>query len=269
MRLFLILALMAVPSTAVMARPLHESDSAMAAVAKNARSVSVFWIDSLPRPECDPAFTDSLRFTRCHAVRAASVSQGKGWNRRLATLLGSDTKSWYDGPCGFSARAVVRFRGKSAPSTLVVFADRCDSTRIGLLMIREGESLEYRAMAPRPDNVLALLQETYTWAWTDSTHERTVVVDESERRYDEPPRPLRQPKPEYPRLAQKRGIEGMVILKALVGLDGSVRKVKVARGIDELDQAAIEAVKKWKFRPAYLRGQPIEMWVAVPVWFHL
>jgi TonB family protein len=257
-RLFLILALMAAPRIA-MARP------DMAAVAEKAHIVSVFWIDSLPSPDCDPAFTDSLRFTGCHAVRAVSVSPGQDWNRRLAKLLKSDMKSWINGHCGFSARAVVRFLGESAPSKLVVFADRCDSTRAGLLMIRVGEPLEYRAMAPRPDNVLALLQEMYPLARTDSTHERTAIVDEPEQSYDEPPK---QPKPEYPRLARKRGIEGKVVLQALVGLDGSAKEVKVTRGIGELDQAAIEAVKKWKFRPAYSRGQPIECWVLVPVWFH-
>jgi TonB family protein len=136
-------------------------------------------------------------------------------------------------------------------------------------MIREGEALEYRAMAPRPDNVLALLQETQAWAWSVPAHERTVFVGESDQGFVEPPKPLHQPKPEYPDLARKRGIEGTVLLQVLVGLDGSVKEVKVMRGIEGLDQAAIEAVKKWRFQPAHSKGEPIECWVAAPIWFHL
>lgn len=60
-----------------------------------------------------------------------------------------------------------------------------------------------------------------------------------------------------------------MLLQVLVGLDGSVKEVKVMRGIDEPDQAAVEAVKEWKFRPAHSEGEPIECWVAAPIWFHL
>lgn len=260
----LALALMAAPSGAAMARS-HQTDSAMAQVAKEARGFTVFWIDSLPKAGCDPAFTDSLRFTRCHPILAVVASSGQDWSRRLASRLGSDTTSWHGSPCGFSPRAVVRFPGTPS-STLVVFADRCDSTRVGLLMIRAGEPLEYRAMAPRRDNALALVQEMYARAWIDSTHARTV--DGSEQGFDEPPVPLHQPKPKYPGLARKQGIEGTVVLQALVGVDGSVKEVKVLRGIDELNQAAIDAVKEWKFQPARSKGQPVECWVAAPVWFH-
>src|SRR5690348_6213990 len=111
---------MAASSTAVMAAPHHETD--MAAIAKNARGATVFWIDSIPGPPCDPAFTDSLRFTRCHAIRAVATLPSQKWSQRLATRLGSDTTSWHGSPCGFSARAVVRFPDESAPSRLVVFA---------------------------------------------------------------------------------------------------------------------------------------------------
>ena len=262
MRLLLILALMAMPRVAV-------ARSNTATVAKKAISATVFWIDSLPGPDCDPTFTDSLRFTRCHALRETSVLPGAEWIRRLAKRLDSETSPWSEGPCGFSPRAIVGFQGNPSPSNLVVFADRCDSTRVGLLMIRAGEALEYSAMAPRPDNVLALLQETRAWAWSVPERDRTAVVGESGQGYVEPPKPLHQPKPEYPSLARKRGIEGSVLLQVLVGLDGSVKDIKVLRGIDELNQAAIEAVKKWKFRPATSKGQAIACWVAAPIWFHL
>ena len=77
--------------------------------------------------------------------------------------------------------------------------------------------------------------------------------------------------PSYPRLAQQAGIEGLVWIKALVGSDGSVRNAVVYKssGTSSLDDAALEAAPKCKFKPAIQNGRPVAMWVTYKVNFEL
>lgn len=75
--------------------------------------------------------------------------------------------------------------------------------------------------------------------------------------------------PEYPELAREAQVEGTVLLWALVGLDGRVDEVRVQRSVPLLDGAARAAVAKWRFTPALANGQPVRVWVAVPVRFSI
>lgn len=79
------------------------------------------------------------------------------------------------------------------------------------------------------------------------------------------------PKPPYPDLARRRGYEGTVILSVLVSRDGSAASVRVAQssGYSLLDRSALETVAGWRFVPAKLGGEPVEMEVEVPVRFQL
>jgi len=60
---------------------------------------------------------------------------------------------------------------------------------------------------------------------------------------DEPVKAIKEPKVEYPPLAKRRHVEGLVILQLIINRDGKVESVKVQRGIPELNDAAIEAAK--------------------------
>lgn len=82
---------------------------------------------------------------------------------------------------------------------------------------------------------------------------------------------LNSPKPVYPPVAKRMGMEGMVMLKVLVSQDGGARKIEVAKssGYEILDRAALEAVKNWRFVPARQGDSPIDEWVQVPVAFRL
>ena len=82
---------------------------------------------------------------------------------------------------------------------------------------------------------------------------------------------LNNPKPAYPTLAKRMGMEGTVMLKVLVSREGTAEKVEVAHssGYENLDKAATEAVKNWRFIPASRALQPIDEWVQVPVAFRL
>lgn len=79
------------------------------------------------------------------------------------------------------------------------------------------------------------------------------------------------PLPHYPTVARRRGIEGTVILDVLVNAAGLPERVAIARssGSGLLDDAALEAVRRWRFRPARRAGEPVEGKVAVPITFRL
>ena len=65
--------------------------------------------------------------------------------------------------------------------------------------------------------------------------------------------------PTYPPEAGRERIEGTVVLLAVIGKDGSVQDVRVESGLPILAQAAIDAVKQWRYRPYLLNGEPVEV----------
>ena len=65
--------------------------------------------------------------------------------------------------------------------------------------------------------------------------------------------------PQYPPEAGRARIEGTVVLLAVIGKDGSVEDVRVESGLPLLAQAAIDAVKQWRYRPYLLNGEPVEV----------
>ena len=86
----------------------------------------------------------------------------------------------------------------------------------------------------------------------------------------DPRHPLTQP--EYPASAVRSGEEGKLALQVLVGPDGRVADVKVARssGSPRLDQAAVsEARSHWRLRPATRNGVPFAQWLTLGVVFRL
>lgn len=91
----------------------------------------------------------------------------------------------------------------------------------------------------------------------------------------EPPRfgaaYLHNPAPDYPQMARRLGQQGRVLLKVLVAENGTAETVVLATssGFEKLDQAAIEAVKKWSFIPAKRNNEAISAYVLVPVKFSL
>jgi protein TonB len=63
--------------------------------------------------------------------------------------------------------------------------------------------------------------------------------------------------PDYPADAKSAGIEGVVIVRYVIGEDGSVRDVKALKGPPELQSVCIEAVKTWRFQPILVDGSPV------------
>lgn len=87
--------------------------------------------------------------------------------------------------------------------------------------------------------------------------------------YDEPPKMLTGINLKYPPEAKKAGIQGKVIMKILISKTGEVKVVEVMKSIPELDEAAVDAVKKLKFRPGKYKGKPVEVWMRIPINFGL
>jgi protein TonB len=84
-------------------------------------------------------------------------------------------------------------------------------------------------------------------------------------------RPLSTPAPRYPREAQRRRVEGTVLLRVHGGADGEAGDIDLVQGSGsrDLDRAAVEAVRRWRFAPATRNGQPVESAVQVPIAFNL
>ena len=83
------------------------------------------------------------------------------------------------------------------------------------------------------------------------------------------PQKIRDAAPRYPAIAQAAGVEGLVILEAVIGEDGFVQNVRVLRGKPLLDDAAADAVRQWRFTPTLLNGQPVPVVMTVTVSFTL
>lgn len=86
-----------------------------------------------------------------------------------------------------------------------------------------------------------------------------------------PPSPLRNPEPRYPAEARRRGWEGSVLLVVRVAPDGMCIEARVSESSGHrcLDEAALDAVRRWMFSPALLDGAPVEAEVEVPFSFVL
>ena len=65
--------------------------------------------------------------------------------------------------------------------------------------------------------------------------------------------------PQYPPEAGRARIEGTVVLMAVIGTDGSVKDVRIESGLPILAQAAMDAVKQWRYKPYMIDGEPVEV----------
>jgi TonB family protein len=84
------------------------------------------------------------------------------------------------------------------------------------------------------------------------------------------PQVIYNPEPSFSDEARKAKVQGVVLLLLVVGKDGRPYDIRVGQSLGMgLDEKAIEAVGRWRFRPATLNGQPVATQIAVEVNFHL
>ena len=89
--------------------------------------------------------------------------------------------------------------------------------------------------------------------------------------YDDPPRPITPIKPVYPDIAQEAGIEGQVLVQCFIDEKGKVKETIVVKGIPNtgLNESAVAALRKTRFRPAKQRERPVGVWITIPINFKL
>lgn len=84
------------------------------------------------------------------------------------------------------------------------------------------------------------------------------------------PVPVRTPPPEYPEALKREGGTGVVAVTIVIDEKGAVTSAAVAKSSNSgFNDAALEAVKKWKFKPAQKDGEKVKVRVTIPISFSL
>jgi len=83
------------------------------------------------------------------------------------------------------------------------------------------------------------------------------------------PKLLKRVEPRYPRQAILDKTEGMVIIEAVIGTDGSILDAKALRPSPDFEETALAAVRQWRYTPTLLNGQPVEVQMIVTIHFRL
>jgi protein TonB len=82
------------------------------------------------------------------------------------------------------------------------------------------------------------------------------------------PKLLEKVSPSYPLAARRAGLGGRVTVRAVIAPDGSVESVEVVNSTNRLfDDAAVDAVRRWRYRPALMNGRPVRVYFSVVVDF--
>jgi TonB family protein len=85
-----------------------------------------------------------------------------------------------------------------------------------------------------------------------------------------PPKVVYRVEPEFSEEGRKNKLQGMVLLRAIIGVDGKAHDISVRRSLGMgLDERAIEAMKQWRFEPGKKDGQPVPVEISFEISFHL
>lgn len=80
-------------------------------------------------------------------------------------------------------------------------------------------------------------------------------------------RPISQPLPQYPEAALRLGVQGSVVLRGVIAVDGRMKELRRVAGNPLLAQSAFQTVSSWRYEPSYLNGMPVEVDTTVVVNF--
>jgi len=115
-------------------------------------------------------------------------------------------------------------------------------------------------------NILIFATTTDSVPSPESIVPTSVLIQDGERKVDQerstvdkkivPPKLIRKVEPIYPKEAINAHIEGTVVVEATTDIHGQVQKVEVMNSVPELDQAVIDAIKKWIYEPMVINGKP-------------
>ena len=102
---------------------------------------------------------------------------------------------------------------------------------------------------------------------TTETNGKSVPAEVPAKEMQE--RVISKVQPVYPPEAKKAGIQGKVILQAVIGKDGHVENLKVVSGPNELQQSAMDAVRHWVYKPYLVSGNAVEVTTKITVFYTL
>lgn len=168
----------------------------------------------------------------------------------LVRFTGAGRPTW--AVLRFDVRMVLLFDSE-LPLGMIEMGERTDSLWAALGTLVEDDPL-LRQPAP------AAAAPDSTWPWPSPW--RYLWVEQV-------PVALERVPPQYPEPARRMNVSGTVLVRALVGQDGAVHDAIVAEGPAALRDASLDAVWQWRFRPAMAHGQPLAVWVLLPVKFTL
>jgi TonB family protein len=132
---------------------------------------------------------------------------------------------------------------------------------IGSLQKKRAKT-SYERGAPQPVD-----DSSTTEPAADAENENMDVVHVAQKAQQE--KLIHQELPDYPRAAKSHGIAGEVILHAIIAKDGSVRDLDLNEGACALAVPAMNAVKKWRYKPTLVKGEPVEVETTISVEFTL
>jgi protein TonB len=150
---------------------------------------------------------------------------------------------------------------REAPTAAVPIAR--EEPAPGAAPASEPGATESRSSAPPADGDVAAVDGLQSSGVAGSGEASTAMSSA--------PRIASQPPPRYPEAARRAGAQGTTMLKVRVSADGTVGEIVIERssGHPELDAAAAEAVGRWRFAPARRRGEPVDVWILLPIRFTL
>lgn len=84
-----------------------------------------------------------------------------------------------------------------------------------------------------------------------------------------PPRKIVDVRPIYPEIARAARVEGLVVLEAVLDPSGQVTQLRIIRSVPMLDQAAMDAVRQWRYTPTMYYGKPVSVLMSITIKFSL
>ena len=161
--------------------------------------------------------------------------------------------------------APARQAGQERPHVVVVHR------REGRMILPEGHAVRKqaseRATTQTTGNVLTAVATEGPGGHGPGMGAGQGIVSSNE--LDSQPALVEFKNPVYPIEARRKGTEGVVVLKALIGPDGRVKEVKLLRPVPIFDESAVDAVRQWRFTPITSHGNPVYVWMIIPIRFTL
>jgi TonB family protein len=166
----------------------------------------------------------------------------------------ANSKQTRDGQTRYFALVYTKFRGYYLGETLVADSpDGLDQAANSL------QAISFFEDAPNPNCVMQGTNESPPLA----PSKVRVSEKDSQRLL------VKKVPPDYPEVARQARVQGAVVLRAVINKSGNIEEISLVSGHPMLAPAAIEAVKKWKYKPYLLNGEPVTVETQIIVDFSL